>query len=160
MRKINLDSITEKETKSPQGKYHAFMKEVSVALGREPRSQDLAKRHPFDLAVLRIPPGAAHCPYHAHSAQWELYVVVAGVGSVRHEAGLTEVSVGDCFLFGPGETHQILNQGNEELMYYVIADNPFGTSCYYPDSQKWMVGQPSERTILKGEHTEYYDGEE
>jgi len=42
----------------------------------------------------------------------------------------------------------------------VIADNPFGTSCYYPDSKKWMVGQPSERLTLKGEEVDYYEGEE
>jgi uncharacterized cupin superfamily protein len=89
-----------------------------------------------------------------------LYVVVEGVDSVRHEAGFSEVRAGDCFLFGPGEAHQIINQGKDELEYYVIADNPFGTSCYYRDSRKWMVGQPSERTILKGEQTDYYDGEE
>jgi uncharacterized cupin superfamily protein len=160
MRKTNLNSITEKESKSPKGKYHSFVKEISVALGREPRSQDLAKRHPFDLAVVRMPPGTAFCPYHAHSAQWELYVVIAGVGSVRHEAGFIEVSVGDCFLFGPGEAHQVINRGKEDLVYYVIADNPFGTSSYYPDSKKWMVGQPSERTILKGEKADYFNGDE
>ncbi len=160
MRKINLNSLAERETKSPKGKYHAYMKDVSVALGREPWSQDLTKRHPFDLAVVRVPPGAALCPYHAHSAQWELYVIIAGVGNVRHEAGFSEVSVGDTLLFGPGEAHQILNRGTQELVYYVIADNPFGTSCYYPDSQKWMVGQPSERMILKGQQADYYEGEE
>ena len=69
---INLDAVPEREIKSPKGKYHAFMREVSVALVREPRSLDMRKRHPFDLAVVRVPPGTAHCPYHAHSAQWEL----------------------------------------------------------------------------------------
>ena len=67
---------------------------------------------------------------------------------------------GDAFLFGPGEAHQIINRGTEELSYYVIADNPFGTTCYYPDSKKWMVGQPTERVILKGQETVYFDGEE
>jgi len=160
MRKVHLDTVNEKESKSPTGKYHHYTKEVSLALGREPRSLDLMRRHPFDLAITRIPPGASRCPYHAHSAQWELYVVLAGVGRVRHEGGVTEVSAGDVFLFGPNEAHQITNHGREELVYYVIADNPFGTSCYYPDSKKWMVGQPSERLVLKGHEVDYFEGEE
>lgn len=160
MRKINLNTVAERETRSPKGKYHTFMKEVSIALGREPASLDLRKRHPFDLALVRIPPGTSNCPYHAHSAQWELYVVIAGEGRVRHEEGTTDVSAGDAFLFGPGEAHQISNQGATDLLYYVIADNPFGTSCYYPDSKKWMVGQPRERLTLKGQESDYYEGEE
>lgn len=160
MRKINLSAVSEKEMKSPKRKYHAYVKEVSVALGREPRSLDLTKRHPFDLAAVRLPSGAKSCPYHAHSAQGELYVVSAGIGSVRHQEGITEVSAGDAFLFGPGEAHQIANVGKEDFIYYVIADNPFGTSCYYPDSKKWMVGQPSERVVLSGHETDYYEGEE
>jgi uncharacterized cupin superfamily protein len=160
MRLINLTAVQEKEKQSPKGKYHSFMKEVSVALGRDPRSLHLMKRHPFDLAVVRIPPGATLCPYHAHSAQWELYVVIAGAGSVRHDEGVSEVASGDVFLFGPGEAHQIANHGQEDLVYHVIADNPFGTTCYYPDSKKWMVGQPSERIVLKGGEADYFDGEE
>ena len=160
MQIIHLNSVAERETRSPKGKYHAFMKEVSVALGREPRSLDMRKRHPFDLAMVRVPSGASPCPYHAHSAQWELYVIVAGAGRVRHEGGTTDVCAGDAFLFGPGEAHQITNQGTTDLIYYVTADNPFGTSCYYPDSKKWMVGQPSERLTLKGGVVDYYEGEE
>ena len=160
MQIANLNKIAEREISSPKGKYRAFMKEVSVALGREPPSVDMQKRHPFDLALVRIPSRGTNCPYHAHSAQWELYVVIAGSGRVRHEGGTSDVSVGDTFVFGPGEAHQISNQGTTDLIYYVIADNPFGTSCYYPDSKKWMVGQPSERLILRGEQVDYYEGEE
>ncbi|HEX3720536.1 MAG TPA: cupin domain-containing protein [Verrucomicrobiae bacterium] len=160
MRKINLNAVTENELKSPKGKYHHHTKDVSVALGRDSRSLDLLKRHPFDLAVTRIPPGATRCPYHARSAQWELYVVIAGAGKVRHDQGVTEVSIGDVFLFGPNEAHQIINESKEDFVYYVIADNPIGATCYYPDSRKWAVAQPSERIILKGNETEYWDGEE
>jgi len=160
MQIIHLNTVAEREIRSPKGKYHAFTKDVSVALGREPQSLDMRKRHPFDLAMVRIPPGAAHCPYHAHSAQWELYVVLAGAGRVRHQGGTSDVTAGDTFLFGPGEAHQISNGGSTDFIYYVIADNPFGTSCYYPDSKKWMVGQPSPRLILKGEEVHYYEGEE
>src|SRR5881296_4021088 len=106
MRKINLKDVPEQERKSPQGKFGRFSKNISIALGREPESLDLAKRHPFDLALVRIPKGKTLCPYHSHSCESELYLVVSGKGSIRDKSGTTEVGPGDAFFFGPGEAHQ------------------------------------------------------
>jgi uncharacterized cupin superfamily protein len=110
----------------------------------------------------RVPPGKPNFPYHAHSAQWELYLVVSGQGTVRHKDGRTEVVPGDVFIFGPDEAHQIINSGAEDLTYYVIADNPIGESAYYPDSGKWKVNKSSaaDRVVIKGGETDYFDGEE
>jgi uncharacterized cupin superfamily protein len=161
MKKINLKDIREEERRSPRGKFHKHLKEISVALGREPDSLDLFKRHPFDLALVRIPPRKSYCPYHAESAQWELYLVVSGRGAVRDSSGVNEVTAGDAFLFKPGEAHQLSCAGDEDFVYYVIADNPLNDSCYYPDSQKWMVlKEGSERVMTKGAETDYFDGEE
>ncbi|CAN5190813.1 hypothetical protein BH20VER2_BH20VER2_17310 [soil metagenome] len=161
MQKLNLDSIPEQERRSPAGKYHSFRKEISGALGREPDSLDLNKRHPFDLMLGRIPAGASFCPYHAESAQWELYLIVSGCGYVRDSSGTTEVSAGDTFLFRPGEAHQLSAAADEELTYYVIADNPMGDSCYYPDSGKWAARKEGdENVVIKGAETDYFDGEE
>jgi hypothetical protein len=57
MRKVNLNEIKEEPWQSPGGKYAASFKGISEALGREPNSLDLAKRHPFDLECNRVPPG-------------------------------------------------------------------------------------------------------
>ena len=162
MRKVNLKDIPEKERKSPKGKFSRTFKSISVALGREPSSLDLSKRHPFDLEVNRVPPGKANFPYHAHSAQWELYFVTSGKGSVRHKDGTTEVVPGDAFIFGPDEPHQLSNPGQEDFIYYVIADNPIGESSYFPESGKWKVNKSSaaDRVVIKGEETDYFDGEE
>ena len=91
MRKINVKDVPEQERKSPKGKFDRFTKSISVALGREPESLDLLKRHPFDLALVRIPKGKTLCPYHAHAAESELYLVLSGRGSVRDKDGITEV---------------------------------------------------------------------
>jgi uncharacterized cupin superfamily protein len=160
MPRVNLDEVKEEERKSPKGKYHSYRKNISVALGRDPDSLDLSKRHPFDLMLTRIPPGKSFGPYHAESAQYELYVVVSGRGKVRHESGTTEVKAGDAFLFKPGEAHQTSNEGDEDLVYYVVADNPINDSCYYPDSKKWAVHTPEGMIIVKGSETDYFDGEE
>ena len=53
MRKVNLKDIEERVRQSPKGKFGRRMKEISVALGRDPESLDLGKRHPFDLALVR-----------------------------------------------------------------------------------------------------------
>ena len=111
MRKVNLNEITEEPWQSPGGKYAVSFKGISEALGREPTSLDLSKRHPFDLEWNRVPPGKRAFPHHAHSAQWELYLVISGNGSVRHKDGTTEVVPGDAFIFGPDEPHQLSNPG-------------------------------------------------
>jgi uncharacterized cupin superfamily protein len=166
MRKVNLENIPEQERKSPGGKFGRTSKNISVALGREPESLDLTKRHPFDLALVRIPKGKFLCPYHAHAAESELYLVVSGHGIVRDKDGTIGVGPGDAFFFQPGEAHQLWNKGDEDFVYYVIADNPrsggaSGDSCYYPDSKKWAVTRDArEEVVVKGTETDYFDGEE
>lgn len=159
MKKINTNTMEEIPRLSPKGNFGRYMRNVSEALGREPLSSDLHKRHPFDVALTRIPPGKTLCPYHAHSAQWEFYHVISGTGLVRDEGGMTPVEPGDAFLFKPGEAHTITNQGDADLVFYTIADNPVGETGYYPDSKKWFVQAP-ERRLIRSESLDYYDGEE
>jgi uncharacterized cupin superfamily protein len=161
MRKINLKDIEERERVSPKGKFHKFVKDISIALGRDPESLDLAKRHPFDLAQVRIPKGKSFCPYHSHSSETETYLVVSGYGKIRDQNGIMEVGAGDAFIFGPGEAHTLSASDEEEFVYYVIADNPRGDSCFYPDSGKFAVWtENGEELIVKGTETDYFDGEE
>jgi uncharacterized cupin superfamily protein len=163
MHKINLAAIAEVEHRSPKGKYHSFYKGVSLALGRDDDSRDLDKRHPFDLEYNRLPPGGINYPFHFHSVQWELYVVVSGKGIVRDDHGRTEVGPGDSFIFRHCEAHQLLNEGTEDFVYYVIADNPLGECCYYPDSKKWAVAcetSACKRVRDSGPSVNYYEGEE
>lgn len=161
MRKVNLKDIEEQERQSPKGKFGRASKNISVALGRDPESLDLAKRHPFDLALVRIPKGKSLCPYHSHSTESELYLVVSGRGSTRDKEGSTIVTAGDAFFFGPGEAHQLTNAGDEDFVYYVIADNPRGDSCFYPDSGKFAVWtEGGEEINVKAKEADYFEGEE
>jgi uncharacterized cupin superfamily protein len=159
MHKINTNTLAEETWSSPKGKFVGAGKEVSEALGRKPRSTDLNERHPFDVEIARIPPGKTPYPYHSHSAQWEFYHVISGKGLARHKDGTTHIEPGDAFLFKPGVPHQLINNGSEDLVLYVIADNPMGESCHYPDSKKWIVRSP-ERRLIRSEPLDYYDGEE
>lgn len=159
MRLVRLHEIEEYSFKSPKGKFQTSGKEISVALGREPDSLDLRQRHPYDLEVTRVAPGKAAFPYHSHSAQTELYLVLEGRGQVRDQEGTTEIEPGDAFIFQPGEAHQLINDGEIDLVFFTIADNPEGESCFYPDSRKWLVRSP-ERRLMRGDDLDYFDGEE
>jgi uncharacterized cupin superfamily protein len=159
MRKINIKDIAEESWSSPKGKFAGAGKEISEALGRKPLSTDLKERHPFDVEICRIRPGASPYPYHSHSAQWEFYHVISGTGIVRHKDGTTAIEPGDAFIFEPSQPHQLINDSANDLVLYVVADNPMSESCYYPDSKKWIVYSP-ERRLIRSEALEYYDGEE
>ena len=78
---------------------------------------------------------------------------------MRHAEGTTPIETGNAFLFKPGEPHQLINTSDQDMVIYVIADNPIGESVYYPDSKKWAIRSP-ERRVLRGEPLEYFDGEE
>jgi uncharacterized cupin superfamily protein len=158
VRKVNTNDLEELSWISPKGTFEGFGKQISEALGREPKSMDLIKRHPFDIEISRIPAGKKAFPFHSHSNQWEFYHVISGEGIVRDENGETTIGPGDAFIFKPGEAHQLIG-GAEDLLLYVVADNPTGESCHYPDSNKWVVYSPH-RQMLRSEHLDYFDGEE
>jgi uncharacterized cupin superfamily protein len=159
VKKINTRDVPEEAWASPKGKFASGDRNISLMLGREPGSTDLMKRQPFDVEICRIPPGKAACPYHSHSAQWEFYHVISGTGTVRDPDGVTPIEAGDAFIFGPGRPHQISSDGAGDLVLYIVADNPMGETCHYPDSGKWLVRSPA-RALIRSEPLDYHDGEE
>lgn len=159
MQKTNTNEVAEGGWSSPKGTFACSSIEISGALGRKADSTDLLERHPFDVSIVRVPPGRKNWPYHAHSAQWEFYHVMTGTGKVRHADGTDDIQPGDAFIFAPNEPHQVVNDGPEDLVMYLIADNPIGSSTYYPDSEKYAVRHP-DRRIVRSESLDYLDGEE
>jgi uncharacterized cupin superfamily protein len=159
MKKINNRDVPAKSWTSPKGKFAQASQDLSVALGRDPRSTDMLKRHPFDVELSTIPAGKTACPFHSHSAQWEYYHVVSGRGTVRETSGTTPVEAGDSFIFEPGVAHQISSDSSGDMVVMIIADNPIGDCCHYPDSNKWLVGAPT-RSLIRSESLDYFDGEE
>jgi uncharacterized cupin superfamily protein len=158
MNKMNQNNLDWTEVKSPRGKYQVFRRHISLALGGKKDLGTWGGGHPFDLELTRVPPGKANWPYHAHASQWELYVVLSGQGKVCTPQGEFEIGPGDCVLHPPGEPHQIHNHGAEDLVYYVIADNPPSDITHYPDSKKWTI-KPQLKCFEMTE-VDYYKGEE
>jgi uncharacterized cupin superfamily protein len=160
MQKVNTKELEPLTWSSPKGKFGGEGIQISEALGRKRDSTDLMERHPFDVEILHVLPGTLPYPYHSHSAQWEFYHVISGSGKVRHEGGTTQVGPGDAFVFKPGEAHQLICEGSEKLVVYVVADNPIGESWYYPDSGKVGFQLPKRTQLQLGEPVPYYEGEE
>jgi uncharacterized cupin superfamily protein len=158
MNRINLSEIKVEESASPKGRFHRFRANIAAALAAKRNGATSAGPCPFEVELVRIPPRAANWPYHAHSTQWEFYLIVSGRGQVRTPQGQFEIREGDCLLHPPGEAHQLTNSGAVDLVYYVVADNPAGDACHYPDSGKWTLSQQSKPFRLHP--VAYYDGEE
>jgi len=146
MKKINSNELAEETWSSPKGKFAGAGKEISEALGRKPRSTDLMERHPFDVEIIRIAParGRIHIICTASSGVLSCHrrTAVCATRKERRPSGL------GCFLFKPNEPHQLINDGVEDLVVYVVADNPMGESVYFPDSQKWGVRSPERRCFV------------
>jgi uncharacterized cupin superfamily protein len=146
------------EQRSPGGRFHIFRRQISEALGA-PRDAGVAGGgHPFEVELSRIPPGATNFPFHAHAAQWELYIVLSGSGELRAGDTVSSITAGDTFVCPPGEPHQLKNTGSDDLLYYVIADNPPVDVINYPDSNKWLV--KPHRKVFTIQETNYYANEE
>ena len=161
MRKVNLSQVpVEENPPSSTGRFRSFSQNISKALGHIKDSDSKQNSHPFDLELCRLPVGVSPCPYHAHSGQSELYLILSGSGKFRTPQGLTKLTSGDAVFCAPGEPHQIINDGAEELVFYIIADNPVGETCYYPDSDKWALPMNLNGPVLKGKAVDYFEGEE
>lgn len=158
MKRIHLPSLPWEEQHSPARTFHSFVKNISVALGGIRNGGLWCGGHPFDVQVRRIPPGAAVCPFHLHLAQWELFIVQAGTGTVRAGSERHTVKPGDVFIHPPGEPHQLINTGAIDLEVLIVADNPELDAFFYPDSNKWGLRPPGR--YFRMNETGYFDGEE
>jgi uncharacterized cupin superfamily protein len=136
MRHARLADLPWAEWSSPTGHAAGAGRQVSAALGAVSNKNLHEGGHPFDVEYGRLAPGKTGCPFHSHSAQWELFVITTGHGSVRHGPHRREVGPGDVVMHPPGEAHQLLNTGATPLEYWLIADNPLTEVWHYPDSGK------------------------
>lgn len=157
-RKTHPDLLTWDDWASPKKKYRASFKQPSEAVGAKRNTPTGLGGHPFDLELGKVPPGFSGCPFHSHSAQWELYIFLSGTATVRTLAGTKVVRAGDAVLHPPGEAHQFTNTGPDDVLYWLIADNPSHDVWFYPDSNKW--GHSAPRQFFRPAAVDYWDGEE
>ncbi|HZZ19817.1 MAG TPA: cupin domain-containing protein [Opitutaceae bacterium] len=139
MPRINVSEVIWTEQFSPKFKFGVIRKNLSIASGGKKDTGTYGNGHPFDVELVRVPPNTINWPLHAHAAQWEAYLILSGKGMLRTIEGLDPVQPGDYLVHPPGEAHQLINRGEMDLVYYVIADNPQADVIYYPDSDKYSI---------------------
>ena len=126
-------------------------------------------------SVIVVPPGKRAWPFHNHHINEELFVILAGTGTVRIGTAEYPVKQGDIIAAPPGgpETaHQIVNTSDGELRYLAISTMIPSEVVEYPDSGKLMVlvgaapGGTGDRAAVTyyrrgrpGPEAEYWDGE-
>ncbi len=164
---IHSDAVAWERFESPKKKFRGWSKALSIALGakRNPPAGPGGDKcvshggHPFDLELQKLAPGESGCPLHSHAAQWELYYLLSGTATVRADLATHTFHAGDVVLHPPGEAHQITNASTtDDLLFYVVADNPPVDYWYYPDSDKWGLRAP--RKFFRLNEADYWDGEE
>jgi uncharacterized cupin superfamily protein len=113
-------------------------------------------------AVDTLPPGKRSCPYHYHHAEEEMFIVLAGSGSLRVAGEMLPIQTGDVVFIPPGPDypHHIINTSDAPLTYISIGTNEPIEICEYPDSGKYLVGSEHFHVIARKDgQTDYWDGE-
>lgn len=122
------------------------------------------------ISVDTLAPGKRGCPYHAHYAQEEAFVVLAGHGHLRVAGEMLEIGAGDVIFMpaGPDHPHQIVNTSDAPLKFLSIGTRDSPEVVEYPDSGKLLAqaaglrdGQPVRVDhVFRGtDGLDYWDGE-
>jgi uncharacterized cupin superfamily protein len=106
-----------------------------------------------------VAPGARNCPYHCHGAEEEIFVVLAGGGTLRLDDEHHPVRPGHVIARPPGTrvAHQFI-AGEEGMTLLAWGTREPNDIAWYPDSQKVNfcgIGIKARITPL-----DYWDGED
>lgn len=112
-----------------------------------------------------LPPGKRGFPYHAHSLIEEMFYVLEGSGTLRHDGQEYPIRAGDVIASPVGKPHQLVNTSDADLKYLAISSNVLADVVIYPDSNKVQaVSGAFPKTLWHvtklSDATDYYSGEE
>lgn len=111
-------------------------------------------------AVGRMRRGEHYCPYHWHTTEEELFVVIAGTPTLRTPRGTFGLRPGDIVAFPANAegAHRIWNDAEADALVLMVANNDAGDTCFYPDSRKFVVEATG--TLVRDHPVlDYYEGE-
>ena len=109
-----------------------------------------------------LPPGKRSCPYHFHHAEEEMFIVLAGQGTLRVAGQMLPITAGDVVFIPPGPDypHQFINTSAAVMKYLSISTKERPEICEYPDSGKYLAYAPGFDAIQRKDATlDYWDGE-
>jgi uncharacterized cupin superfamily protein len=141
-RKLHPDDLPWEEWKSRKGKFRGASKELSIALAQTATSPRVSGGHPFDLELSKLAPGETGCPFSPPTPRsGRCFSSSRAEARVRAGDETHLFRAGDVVLHPPGEAHQIINAGERDLVFYLIADNPPVDYWEYPDSKNGGCGR-------------------
>lgn len=153
---INFDAVNFDDVEE-DGRYTSRRALFSEGIG--------ARKLGYNLTI--VPPGKVQCPFHAHRAEEEMFLILEGTGMLRfgdQTYPLRPRDVIACPTGGAEVAHQIINTGTIDLMYLAVSTLAEVEVCEYPDSGKVSVYAPGDsglrHVFSKADEVDYYAGEE
>jgi uncharacterized cupin superfamily protein len=153
---INFDAVNFDDVEE-DGRYTSLRALFSEGIG--------ARKLGYNLTI--VPPGKVQCPFHAHRAEEEMFLILEGTGMLRfgdQTYPLRPRDVIACPTGGAEVAHQIINTGTIDLMYLAVSTLAEVEVCEYPDSGKVSVYAPGDsglrHVFSKADEVDYYAGEE
>lgn len=124
---------------------------LDTDLGRAAHSRLSGLRH------VVLEPGKSSCPAHWHTAEEELFVVLAGAGEVELGDERFPLTPGSLVGRPPGTgVEHLLRAGPEGLTYLAYGTRVPGDLCHYPRAGKLGLGGG---VVVRAETVGYWDGE-
>jgi len=131
--------------------YHGKEKEVASIFG--------AKNIGFHLEILN--PKTFTCPYHYHTEEEEICLVIEGEAILRVNNEFRKVKAGDLIYHGTNEksAHHMYNHTEKPFKFLAMSTKFPEEKCFYPDSRKIMDRKL--KTITQdGQPAAYFKDEE
>ncbi|GAP38990.1 cupin domain-containing protein [Piscinibacter sakaiensis] len=128
---VNLQDVTFTDVEE-NGYYTSRRAQFSAGIG--------ARKLGYNLTEL--PPGKAQCPFHAHRAEEEMFLILEGEGELRYGPDRYSIRAHDVIACPTGDAataHQIINTGSVPLRYLALSNLSEIEVCEYPDSNKTGV---------------------
>jgi uncharacterized cupin superfamily protein len=123
-------------------------------------------------SLYELPPGQAAFPFHFHTANEELIVILRGRPHLRTGEGWRQLGEGDVVSCPVGErgAHQIHNRTDAPVRMLVVSEMNAPDLVFQPDSDKFVAGErppggakDSGRlfaTFRLDDEVDYWEGEE
>lgn len=150
VRRVNFDELPFRGEAGDFAPFTATYAEAGRRIGAER----------LGYAVGRMLPGEVYCPFHWHTREEEIYIVLEGTPTLRVPAGTFVLQRGDIVSFGTSarHAHRLSNESNEPATVFMLANVDGGDVCTYPDSDKILVEQ-TDVLVRATPQLKYFDGE-
>lgn len=150
-RRVNVDELEWIARKVP----------APFAAGRAEISWFLGVRK-LGYAATRLEPGQTSSPFHGHTCEEELLLVVDGEPSVRMPSGKFKLRKGDLVALpvGPVGAHRLYNETAQPATVLFFANVAEGDGAFYPDTKKVLADRYG-LSLLVRDNPElgYFEGE-